>query len=37
MQDGLPFPAVLTSGHKQSQSHLVQCLEQDRKYRVSNI
>ena len=29
MQDGLPFPAVLTSGHKRSQSHLVQCLERD--------
>ena len=36
MRDGLPFPAVLTSGHKRSQSHLVQCLQRDRKYIVSN-
>ena len=36
MQDGLPFPAVLTSGHKRSQSHLVQCLERDRKYVIAN-
>ena len=36
MRDGLPFPAVLTSGHKRSQSHLVQCLERDRKYRITN-
>ena len=36
MRDGLPFPAVLTSGHKRSQRHLVQCLQRDRKYVVSN-
>ena len=36
MRDGLPIPAVLTSGHKRSQSHLVQCLERDRKYSVTN-
>jgi fido (protein-threonine AMPylation protein) len=36
MRDGLPFPAVLTSGHKRSQSHLVQCLQRDRKYVIAN-
>lgn len=36
MRDGLPFPAILTSGHKRSQNHLVQCLQRDRKYIVSN-
>lgn len=36
MRDGLPFPAVLTSGHKRSQTHLVRCLERDRKYIVSD-
>ena len=36
MRDGLPFPAVLTSGHKRSQNHLVQCLQRDRKRIVSN-
>lgn len=36
MRDGLPFPAVLTSGHKRSQSHLVQCLQRDRKCVISN-
>ena len=30
MKDGLPFPPVLTSGHKKSQKHLVKCLEKDR-------
>lgn len=30
MRDGLPFPAVLTSGHKRSQKHLVLCLNRDR-------
>lgn len=30
MRDGLPFPAVLTSGHKKSQKHYVQCLQRDR-------
>ena len=30
MKDGLPFPAVLTSGHKKSQRHLVKCLQIDR-------
>ena len=36
MRDGLPFPAILTSGHKRSQSHLVQCLQRDRKYVIAN-
>ena len=36
MRDGLPFPVILTSGHKRSQSHLVQCLQRDRKHMVSN-
>ena len=36
MRDGLPFPAVLTSGHKQSQSHLVLYLQRDRKYVIGN-
>ena len=36
MRDGLPFPAVLTSGHKRSQSHLIKCLERDRKYVIAN-
>ena len=30
MRDGLPFPAVLSSGHKKSQKHLVMCLKRDR-------
>ena len=30
MRDGLPFPALLTSGHKKSQKHLVLCLQRDR-------
>ena len=30
MKDGLPFPAVLSSGHKKSQKHLVRCIERDR-------
>ena len=30
MRDKLPFPAVLSSGHKRSQKHLVLCLERDR-------
>ena len=29
MRDGLPFPAVLTSGHKKSQKHHVFCLKRD--------
>ena len=36
IRDGLPFPAVLTSGHKRSQSHLVHCLQRDRKSIRSN-
>lgn len=35
MRDGLPFPLVLTSGHRRSQKHLVQCLEQDRRLSVT--
>ena len=31
MRDGLPFPVVLTSGHRRSQKHLVRCLEHDRR------
>ena len=34
MRDGLPFPAVLTSGHRRSQKHLVRCLEHDRRFSV---
>ncbi len=30
MKDGHPFPAVLTSGHRKSQRHLVKCLQRDR-------
>ena len=30
MRDGLPFPPILTSGHKRSQKHLVMCLTRDR-------
>ena len=30
MKYGLPFPPVLTSGHKKSQRHLVKCLKKDR-------
>ena len=30
MKDRLPFPPVLTSGHKKSQRHLVKCLKKDR-------
>lgn len=30
MKDGLPFPAVLSSGHKKSQKHLVRCIIKDR-------
>ena len=30
MRDGQPFPAVLTSGHKRSQKHMVLCLKRDR-------
>ena len=30
MRDKLPFPTVLTSGHRKSQKHLVLCLERDR-------
>lgn len=29
MKDGLPFPCVLTSGHRKSQKHLVACLRKD--------
>lgn len=36
MKDGLPFPPVLTSGHKKSQKHLVRCLEKDRDLFYSN-
>ena len=36
MRDGLPFPAVLTSGHRRSQKHLVRCLEHDRRLSVSD-
>ena len=36
MRDGLPFPAVLTTGHKQSQKHLIQCIEHDRNMLTSN-
>lgn len=36
MRDGLPFPAVLTTGHKRSQKHLIQCLERDRNMLTSN-
>lgn len=31
-RDGLPFPAVLTSGHKKSQKHLVLCLNRDDRF-----
>ncbi len=34
MRDGLPFPPVLTSGHRRSQKHLVMCLERDRRLSV---
>ncbi len=30
MRDGLPFPAMLSSGHRKSQKHLVLCIERDR-------
>ena len=36
MRDGLPFPTVLTSGHKRSQKHLVLCLKRDRDLFVTN-
>ena len=36
MKDGLPFPPVLTSGHKKSQKHLVNCLKKDRDLFYSN-
>ena len=36
MRDGQPFPTVLTSGHKESQSHLVLCLKRDGDFFVSN-
>ena len=36
MKDGLPFPPVLTSGHKKSQKHLVKCLQKDRDLLYSN-
>jgi hypothetical protein len=36
MRDGQPFPAVLTSGHKKSQNHLVLCLKRDNDFFVSN-
>lgn len=36
MRDGLPFPAVLTSGHKRSQKHLVQCLNRDQNRLLMN-
>lgn len=29
MRDGLPFPVVLTSGHKKSQKHHILCLKRD--------
>ena len=32
MKDGIPFPVMLTSGHKKSQKHLVKCIERDRNY-----
>ena len=36
MRDGLPFPAVLTSGHRRSQKHLVLCLNRDRDRLLMN-
>lgn len=36
IRDGLPFPVVLTSGHRRSQKHLVMCLERDRRLSVSD-
>lgn len=36
MKDGLPFPPLLTSGHKKSQKHLVSCLQKDRDLFYSN-
>ena len=29
MQDGLPFPTTLTSGHRRAQKHLLYCLKRD--------
>lgn len=36
MRDGQPFPTVLTSGHEESQNHLVLCLKRDGDFFVSN-
>ena len=36
MRDGLPFPVVLTTGHKRSQKHLIQCIQHDRDMLTSN-
>ena len=36
MRDGQPFPAVLTSGHKRSQQHLILCLKRDRDLFMAN-
>lgn len=36
IRDELPFPAVLTSGHRRSQKHLVWCLERDRRLSVTD-
>lgn len=32
MKDGIPFPVMLTSGHKKSQKHLVKCIKRDENY-----
>ena len=32
MKDGMPFPVMLTSGHKKSQKHLVKCINRDENY-----
>lgn len=36
MRDGLPFPVVLTSGHKKSQKHLLLCLKRDSTQSVAS-